>query len=596
MKSFLAFILVACFFQAQGQELPGDFKDTVAKYYATGDYERIIFYGKQELQNWNTDTLTADYARVIIAVSRSFAALEAYADAAKYNGRALAIYEAIDDSSGILNSYLNLAVIHYYREDSARAYQYLNALEEFQGSKISETDQLMSNYTRALMTAQFQIREKSLNQLDSLLPKLLSQPTIALNIWAQIFNFADSAEVQKRLPLYRNFISNSHKWLPPSNFKAYLLLAEVHQQHNISIGFGSIMDSLRRRFSTSEGSLSLGQLGRYYEVKAKADFQRGAFKAAYENQVKACDFLARADSLEGFENVERIEAMAEVRTQEMRNEQLREELKSNKLGQRILLVSLVALLVSAFLLSRLYLLSQSNSESSEELAFTRGQVISILSHDLRTPLGQIKSLLDLREAEAISDEDFLALIPEIRRGTDLGLELLEGTVDWMSVNREDFELKERELKVEDLSTHLLSYFEKQAQEAKLSFIIEQQIDVLHTDDFLLKTVLRNICTNALKFTPEGGEIRVHFGKEGRVPLIRIIDTGKGMTPETLETIRSGYSFSEQGLKAQKGMGMGLIIVQNALARLGAKLDIQSALNEGTTFTMRFEKNKKQKHL
>lgn len=573
--------------QAQQSDLAPPYQDTVKKYYASGDYERIIYYGKQELNNWDRDTLSSGYARVLIAISRAFAALEAYSDAAIYNNRARRIYTSVGDSSGIINSNLNLAVIHYYRGDSARAYTYLKALESYLGSKPDSQDHLMTSYTRALLSAEYELGSNRLQSLDSIIPKLMAIPDVALNIWLRILETVNEEGFLERFEQYQNYIQHS-KLRPITRFTAYLILWESIERLKIAGNYPWVSDSVSRYFQELESGLSLSMQGRFYQLMAGLAAREGREVEAYSLQLMATDKLLKADSLEGFEKLERLEAMVEVRNQELKTEQLQEELQVNKNKEKLLLFGLIALLVGAILFYSLYRAGRKERDLSERLAFTRGQMISVLSHDLRTPLSQVQGLLSLLEQEAISEDEFKSLIPELARTTDLSMELLENTVAWMAVNRDNLDIRKEEISALDLEKHLKGFLAKIAADSNINFQFYSEIESIVCDPFLIKTILRNLCTNAIKFTPDNGKVTVHFGQDEDGIFMAVEDSGKGMDPKMVELIESGYSITEKGLRSETGMGMGLIIVQNAIEQLNASLEIQSTLGKGSVFTIRMQ--------
>ncbi len=584
-------LLLLCSTLSTGQDLKPSFKDTIQKYFASENFERIIYYGKQEISNWDDDTLSLDYARVYMALSRSFAALEAYSDAAHYNKQALRIYEVLEDTSGLRTANINLSGIHYYRGDSAKAYQSYQQHLKYLRSDDSEQERLMSNYMKALLTIKFENPRNALAILDSVLPLLHLSKGLSLRVWEDIFKVLDSSQYERRYSSFLNWISSKDSWSVSEKFDSYLFLTEKEIEFGNWLRYNAFRDSLDFYFNSAQGSISDRRKARYHAVKARQFEQNQEYKDAFHNQLLASQYFRKADSADGFEQIERLEAMVEVRSQELRTEQLRKELRAVHFQFNVLIIGLIIILITVFLVYGLYNTARKNSAASKQLALTRGQMISILSHDLRTPLGQLKALLGLINEGALEWDEFKKVMPDLEKQNDLSLELLENTVNWINVNREDFKLNQQEVSSIELQKHIADFFGQQAQKSQIELDFSIKRDSYYTDAFLLKTVLRNLCSNALKFTGAGGKIRFQFADSTTGPLIEVIDSGQGMSEDTIAEIREKYNVSKMGLKSQKGAGLGLLIVQSALDRLGAELKIESKSGEGSTFTIHFVNSK-----
>lgn len=148
----------------------------------------------------------------------------------------------------------------------------------------------------------------------------------------------------------------------------------------------------------------------------------------------------RADSLAELDEVRRLSAMIDVRTKELRNEELRQKLDGSRFQVLVLVLILTASLIIAILSYRAFQDNRERNKVMVEVANTRGKMISILSHDIRTPLSQLQSMLDQHDAEAFSAEELQMILDQIRETNGNTLNLLDKTVSWINLNRTNFKV------------------------------------------------------------------------------------------------------------------------------------------------------------
>ena len=104
------------------------------------------------------------------------------------------------------------------------------------------------------------------------------------------------------------------------------------------------------------------------------------------------------------------------------------------------------------------------------------------------------------------------------------------------------------------------------------------------DRDMVEAVFRNLISNAFKFTPEGGVITLASKPCPSGWCFDIIDSGRGMIPEEVEMLNKGVSFSREGTNRERGHGLGIQLVQDFLSLHGCKLEVRSAVGNGSTFS------------
>jgi signal transduction histidine kinase len=109
------------------------------------------------------------------------------------------------------------------------------------------------------------------------------------------------------------------------------------------------------------------------------------------------------------------------------------------------------------------------------------------------------------------------------------------------------------------------------------------------DRDMIEAIFRNLISNAIKFTPPGGNVTIAAQDHGKTWIFSISDNGKGMTSEEIERITGGISFTTSGTNREKGHGLGMQLVQDFIRKHNSSLKIDSMLEQGTTFSFELTK-------
>ncbi len=217
-----------------------------------------------------------------------------------------------------------------------------------------------------------------------------------------------------------------------------------------------------------------------------------------------------------------------------------------------------------------------------ELTTTQTRIISIMAHDIRNPLGSLKSILHLMETGELDADEAHEMLALGGRQLDGTLEMLSNLVDWGSLQLNGHQAQKLPLHLHSLTESKLAKFQTAAllknnelrNEVPLDFIVE-------SDEYALRFVLRNLISNAMKFT-ENGTIRVSASRHGGRVQVCVSDSGTGI-PEAvrLNLFDANRRQSTPGTKREKGSGLGLLLVREYLEKIGAQLELRSAPGVGT---------------
>jgi signal transduction histidine kinase len=215
--------------------------------------------------------------------------------------------------------------------------------------------------------------------------------------------------------------------------------------------------------------------------------------------------------------------------------------------------------------------------------------VGTMSHELRTPLHILYGYTEL-----LRDQSFGSLTPEqsdiltrIERNVKELSALINTTLDLSRLQSQRVPLTVQEIRIPELLSELETEVQQLPKKSEVVVTWEHDLDLpsLWTDVAKLKIILKNLLSNALKFT-EHGTVRVWVTTQGEGVAFRVGDTGPGIAPEILplifEPFRQGGSFAT---RKQGGVGLGLYIVQRLCSILGGTVNVESGVGKGSTFTV-----------
>lgn len=231
---------------------------------------------------------------------------------------------------------------------------------------------------------------------------------------------------------------------------------------------------------------------------------------------------------------------------------------------------------------------------NKELAIlneSKNKLFSIIAHDLRSPLSSSKSLVELAYQENYPLESLKELLPDMYQNLNYTLNLLDNLLYWAKSQLDNTELVMQEIKLNNFLINLFDNLELIGRYKQIELVlnIEKTEGVIkRCDKHILEIVLRNIFSNAVKFSFPGSKIVVNTDLDTKFLKISLCDEGKGISAENLKKIRAGVLFSSKGTMNEKGTGLGLNLVQNLMRKCGGFIDIESKENQqGTTVTLYF---------
>ncbi|MFA6233003.1 MAG: hybrid sensor histidine kinase/response regulator [Bacteroidota bacterium] len=228
-----------------------------------------------------------------------------------------------------------------------------------------------------------------------------------------------------------------------------------------------------------------------------------------------------------------------------------------------------------------------------ELARTvrdKDKLFSIIAHDLRGPLGSFMSISDYltENLEELDLAEIRPLFREMRQTSRSVYDLLENLLEWSRIQLGTVTFNPAPFKLRTVANNVESVVQSQVQrkELLLENLIPQDISVMG-DHQMISTVLRNLVSNAIKYTPRGGRIYLEADIDHGASRVTVFvrDTGLGMSGKLQEAILNGSQLtSTPGTEKERGTGLGMMLCSEMIARHGQTLQVESAIGEGSTFS------------
>lgn len=256
---------------------------------------------------------------------------------------------------------------------------------------------------------------------------------------------------------------------------------------------------------------------------------------------------------------------------------------------------IILLIINGFLMISLTFgfLTAVNLRLNKEL---EGQVesntkfLSIIAHDLRGPVGNITVFLDLLQNETeLSEKErkkYLKLLNILSQST---FHLLQNLLDWATKSKNLNRFKSERIELGEIISGNIDFFKSTTALKSINFnFIEGEQTFVSGNSNMLKTIVRNLVSNAIKFTPEGGTITITTEKTPGKVRLTVSDTGQGMKPDAINSFNKfETNTSTNGTNGEVGSGLGLVLCKELVSRMNGIINIESEIGVGTKVIIDF---------
>jgi signal transduction histidine kinase len=236
-------------------------------------------------------------------------------------------------------------------------------------------------------------------------------------------------------------------------------------------------------------------------------------------------------------------------------------------------------------LTRQKLVIEAQTTNLETLSSVKDKLLAVIAHDLRTPLANLRNMADMFEMDYLTNEEIHQLMKDINPMVKSAELTLSNLLDWAGNQIKGQSINLTQLDIFLMGVEMEQTFNHALQKKGISFVNGASPGRSVTaDENHIKVVLRNLISNAIKFTGDNGTIKLASEYQDDTVIISVEDTGKGMTEEEMGRLFSAKThFSSRGTSGENGLGIGLMLCKELIELNGGKLWIQSLPGTGSTF-------------
>jgi signal transduction histidine kinase len=225
----------------------------------------------------------------------------------------------------------------------------------------------------------------------------------------------------------------------------------------------------------------------------------------------------------------------------------------------------------------------------EEMNLTKDKLLTVLAHDLRAPVNNLKAILSLLSNRLMTADEFYGVSAKLRTDVEHVNQMLEEVLQWVKSQHGGIVPRQVEFDLKDQLEGIVKLFLPVANSKNIFMKVEgaPSLKVMADQDHI-HIILRNLLSNAIKFSPTGGTVTLKILEDESVARVIITDAGIGMPQEMIENITSGKRIlSTRGTQGEKGTGLGLLLCREFIQLNGGEFFIESKEEEGSavSFTL-----------
>jgi len=223
----------------------------------------------------------------------------------------------------------------------------------------------------------------------------------------------------------------------------------------------------------------------------------------------------------------------------------------------------------------------------EKLNATKDKMYSIIAHDLRGPIGNFQVLLDLMidnsaKISAQTHEKYLNMLRDVSKNA---FYLLDNLLNWARSQRNEVTIKKEKTDISLIIDDSVNLLKMSAMTKNIEISVEMnEVQTVFVDRLMIQTVVRNLLNNAIKFTPDGGEIRIKALKNEQFIEISVEDNGIGIPESTRSKLFDpSEHITTYGTNNEKGSGLGLNLCYDFVSKNNGTICVESEEGKGSKF-------------
>ncbi|MBV8389367.1 MAG: tetratricopeptide repeat-containing sensor histidine kinase [Mucilaginibacter sp.] len=230
-------------------------------------------------------------------------------------------------------------------------------------------------------------------------------------------------------------------------------------------------------------------------------------------------------------------------------------------------------------------LIEAQTENLQMISKVKDKLLAVIGHDLRTPLANLRNMVEMFEADYISPNEIHGLMKDINPLVKSAELTLSNLMEWAASQIRGRSINSTRLDIFLLGVEMEQTFCHALHQKNIEFLNQATAgQSVMADENHIKVVLRNLISNAIKFTDVKGTIKLNSAYEENKVIISVQDTGKGMTTDEVDKLFYPQThFSQPGTLGENGTGIGLLLCKELVELNGGKMWINSKPGKGSTF-------------
>lgn len=519
------------------------------------------------------------------------------------NLKALLIFKEINEQTLLSKTYNNIGLIYFARTDYPKAKSYmLQGLDvankihnDIERARILHNLALIefenSDFEKAIENhyKSYEISKKENNLM------LMGYNYLSIGKCFLKLNKLDSAQIkiEKSIQIFKKLQNPNLTAMAYNQYADFFI--EIKE-------YSSALNFAKKAYEIGES------IGSKYIVLESSDLMAKAYLNIkdYENALKfKTQFFELSSKMRNESN---IRSIAYIEAKYEYDNQLKElnfkkesEIRYSRLITKIAIVfALLMIIVSIVLFSFYRLKSKTNiqlmnkakeisdlNQQLNQLNNTKDKFFSIIAHDLRGPFNSIIGFSEvlrdqIREKNYENIEEYAGIIQNSSQRT---MDLLKNLLDWARLQTGKMEMVSVDFNLNEILKETIELLNDSASQKSIQIVnaINHEI-MIHTDKSMMSTILRNLISNAIKFSHPGGKITLSTEQRDQKTIFLVTDNGIGISKsDQLRMFKIEENLSTPGTHNEKGTGLGLILCKEFIEKYGGTIWVESKEGVGTTF-------------
>ncbi|GBD91612.1 non-motile and phage-resistance protein [bacterium BMS3Abin04] len=509
--------------------------------------------------------------------------------------KALKYFESQKNESGIAFSTINLGIIYFNEKDYVNALKYLKYTLKIREKLGYKKGIALTLNQIAIVYYALKKYNKSLqyyNELSKLYKKIGDKKGIASTLegysdisYYQHFYYKALQSLKKSLAINKEIENKA------GVYRNLLKLGIIYAKLNmVKTAFEKINEA--KKIGRELNSLQF----LLYEYKYLSEFYEaiGKYKLALKNYKSYSSLRDSIYSKENLQMIANIQTGYELEKKGKENQILEKENQVRITERNYLIAITVLVLFLIAILSYRYRTNKKLNKKLFEANLTKDKFLSILAHDLKNPfnttLGYLQILLE--DFDDLDTPGKYELIKNTYESSQRNLALLENLLSWARAQGDRIEFLPKLIDIRQVTNEIISIFKQSAKNKQIKLKNNITVKIYaFADEQMVKTILRNLINNAIKFTHNGGSVSISCESMKDQIKICASDTGVGIAQEDIEKIfKIDVKHSTLGTANEIGTGLGLILCKEFIEINSGKLTIESTQNKGSIFSFTLPAN------